>query len=144
MTDQQINQEMFKLAENKYRELVENTPLCVKVFDKYGKLLFINKGGRTEHHIDDGQDVSKWDWIGTIKEQYREETKKQFDLALNGKSTEIEFEHTPEGSNHTWCHGYLTPIKDGKGNVESVLFYSVDVTDMKKEKEEGWDKLLNK
>jgi PAS domain S-box-containing protein len=143
MTDNNgANQEMFKLAGDKYRELIENTPLCVKVFDKNGNLLFINKGGRMEHHVTEGQDVSKWDWMGTIKEKYRLETKKQFDKALAGESTEVEFEHTPEGSDHAWCHGYLSPIKDKEGNVESVLFYSVDVTESKNERGTGWSELL--
>jgi PAS domain S-box-containing protein len=120
---------MNELSPEKYRALIENTPLCVKVFDRRGNLIFINKGGRDEHKIADDQDVTKWDWMGTIKEEYREEMRKKFEQALAGSNTEIKFEHTPEGSDHQWCHGYLSPIKDDGGDVESVLFYSIDVSD---------------
>ncbi len=119
-------------SEKRYRELIEATPLCVKVFDKDGKLKFINRGGREEHFIKDDDDITKWDWVATVKPAYQESVKKVFEGALKGTAGEVDMEHTPEGAAHAWCHGLISPIKNAQGKVESVLFYSVDITDIKK------------
>jgi len=111
-----------------FYDLIENTPLCVKVFDAKGNLLFLNKGGRDEHFLKDTDDITKWDWLGTVKKEYQAGVKKIFDLALNGAHGEIEFEHIPEGSRHKWCHGIISPLRDKSGNIELVLFYSNDIT----------------
>ena len=54
-----------------YQQLVDSTPMCIKVFDGQGKLLFINKGGREEHYLKDTDDITKWDWAGTVKKEYQ-------------------------------------------------------------------------
>jgi len=118
--------------EQKYRDLIENTPLCIKVFDKNGKMTFLNKGGREEHFIKDTDDISKWDWVKTVKEKYQSEAREKFKAAFEkGESSRIEFEHTPEGSSHEWCSSLISPIKDKDGNVKSVLFLSDDITALK-------------
>lgn len=124
--------EAFKRGENKYIELIENTPLCIKVFDGKGNLLFLNKGGRDEHFLKDTDDISKWNWLGTVKEEYRAKAKELFERALKGEASAVEFEHTPEGSKHEWCSGIISPIKDKDGNIKSILFYSADITALKK------------
>lgn len=122
-----------KLSEKKYLDLIESTPLCIKVFDENMKMVFLNKGGREEHFIKDTDDISKWSWVGTVKEQYQAEAKEKFQNAFTkGESSTLEFEHTPEGSTHEWCSSLISPIKDKDGKVKSVLFLSSDITDLKK------------
>lgn len=141
--------EKFGTTENDFYELVDNTPICIKAFDKNGKLIFINKGGREEHFIKDTDDISKWDWLATVKESYRAGAWEKFEKALKGESSTVEFEHTPEGSSHEWCSGTLSPIKDKDGNVKSVLFYSIDISALKraeleaKERERMFQALLD-
>ncbi|MBI4692145.1 MAG: PAS domain-containing protein [Candidatus Terrybacteria bacterium] len=123
----------FLENEQKYREIIgdiiENTSLCIKVFDEKMNLIFINKGGREEHFIKDDEDIRKWNWLKTVKEQYQMEVVEKFQRAfLRGESSVAEFEHTPEGSSHKWCLGLLSPIKDKEGKVKSVLFLSIDIS----------------
>ncbi len=122
-----------KASEEKYSNLIESTPLCIKVFDENMKMVFLNKGGREEHFIKDTDDISKWDWVGTVKEQYQAEAKEKFKNAfLKGESSTLEFEHTPEGSTHEWCSSLISPVKGEDGKVKSVLFLSSDITALKK------------
>ena len=122
-----------KLNEEKYSELIESTPLCIKVFDENMKMVFLNKGGREEHFIKDTDDISKWDWVGTVKKEYQAEAKEKFLNAFTkGESSTVEFEHTPEGSTHEWCSSLISPIKGKDGKVKSVLFLSSDITALKK------------
>jgi PAS domain S-box-containing protein len=111
-----------------YRRLIEKTPTCIKVFDLNGKLIFINKGGRIEHFIKDTDDIGQWDWVSTVKEEYKPEILAAFQRGLAGESSRVEFEHTPEGSSHAWCDGIISPIHDENGNMSELLFYSFDAT----------------
>lgn len=129
----QLQKAQFSKEEEKYRNLIENTPLCIKVFDENRNMIFLNKGGREEHFIKDTDDISKWDWLNTVKEQYQDEAKKKFSNAfIKGESSMIEFEHVPEKSTHEWCSSLISPIKDKNGKVTSVLFLSSDITALKR------------
>jgi len=122
--------------------LIDNTPMCIKLFDGKGNLLFLNKFGREEHFLSDDADVSKWDWRGTIKNEYLPEVDKKVEAVLNGRPIEnLEFEHTREGSTHEWCAGALSSVKDEQGNVAGILFYSIDITDKKKAEKAIEDKV---
>ena len=112
--------------------MIDSTPICIKVFDASGKLVFINKGGREEHFIKDSDDITKWDWVGTVRSEYRETVLKAFQNGLKGEAARIEMEHTPEGSTHEWCEGIISPIKGSDGKVSLLLFYSIDITQKKK------------
>lgn len=116
----------------RYRKLIDATPICIKMFDASGKLLFVNQGGRREHFIKDDADVSQWDWAGTVKEAYRERVMAAFQKGLKGEASRLVMEHTPEGSDHQWCEGIISPILDERGQVSMVLFNSIDVTEKRK------------
>ncbi|OGM93140.1 hypothetical protein A2372_01885 [Candidatus Wolfebacteria bacterium RIFOXYB1_FULL_54_12] len=115
-----------------YKQIVESTPVCIKVFDSAGKLIFINKGGREEHGINDTDDIAKWNWVATVKPEYRPEVLEAFKKGLMGISSRVTMEHTEEGSDHAWCEGIISPIKDENDKVTLLLFYSIDVTDREK------------
>src|SRR3990172_9335705 len=106
-----------------YRQLIDSTPICIKVFDAKGKLIFINKGGRDEHFIKDSDDITKWDWAGTVKKEYQQRILDAFKRGLQGEVSEVIMEHTPEGSKHAWCEGIISPIRGNDGKVSLLLFY---------------------
>lgn len=141
--------EKFGAQEGDFYDLINSTPMCIKVFDKEGNLIFINKGGREEHFLKDTDDISKWSWLATIKEPYRDMAREKFARALKGENSTLEFEHLPEGSSHAWCSSVISPIKDKDGNIKSILFYSHDISDLKrteleaKEDEEMFKTLLD-
>jgi len=133
----QLSRAFNKMSENlgdlqgKYAELIQTTPLCVKVFDSKGNLLFINKGGRDEHFLTDSDDISKWDWLGTVEKKYHKAVNEKFDAALKGESGSIEFEHVPGSSKFKWCSSSFSPIKGSDGKVKEILIFSSDITALK-------------
>ncbi len=132
MAENEAPNEKSLISASDYFTLMENTPLTLVVFDKDGKLIFINKGGREEYFIKDTDDISKWSWLATVKEPYRDIVRGKFQNALRGQAVNFEFEHTPEGSKYAWCSGFMSPIKDGTGAMKAIFFYSYDITAMKR------------
>ena len=124
-----------------YLQLIDASPLCIKVFDRNGKLIFLNEGGREEHGIAKHVDIAKWDWIDTVKPKYQAAVLSAFKKGLKGKSSRIELEHTDEGSTHQWCEGLITPILDKHGSISLILFNSFDITE-KKRHQSSDEKLL--
>ena len=120
---------MLKDSLLRYKVLVDTTPICIKVFDKDGKLIFLNRGGRDEHGVKDEDDISKWDWGGTVVERDRPMVLEAFKKGLQGIPAHVEMEHTPEGATHHFCEGIISPIKNKEGAVVMVLFYSIDATE---------------
>lgn len=118
-----------------FEDIVENTDTCIKVFNKDGKIIFLNKGGRIEHSVKTGNDIQKFNWLSTVDDKYKLVTEKAFNEALNGKEQRIEYKHKPEGSNHEWCLGNISPIINRNGEIKNILFYSFDITDLKKAEE---------
>lgn len=118
-------------SHKRYIDLIESTPVCVKVFDASGKLIFINKGGREEHLLSDDYDISKWDWISTIENPYKKIVKEKFEKALKGEKSVVEFEHKTDKARNRWDSSVLSPIKDKNGKVVSVIVHSLDITKLK-------------
>lgn len=122
--------------------LLDASPMCVKLFDSKGTLVFINKFGRNEHHITPSEDISKWNWVNTIEPEYQDEVRKKFTAVLSGSPVEyVEFRHTKEGSDHEWCSGALSSVKDEHGNINGVLFYSIDVSAKKQAEKKVTEKM---
>lgn len=113
-----------------YRATVENTPLCLKVFDTSGRLLFLNKAGLAEHGLRETDDLSKFDWMATVDKEYADKVRETFKAALGGKSGEISFPHS-SGSDRGWCQGIFSPLKNKAGENLGVVFYSLNITDTK-------------
>lgn len=112
---------------------IDNTPLCVKVFDKQGKLIFVNRGGRKEHFLKETDNILQWNWLDTVKEEYRVLVEEKLHRALQGEDGVCELEHTPEGSSNEWCSLTFSSVKDAKtSSVQSVLVFSTDITFLKK------------
>ncbi len=132
MAENEAPNEKSLISASDYFTLMENTPLTLVVFDKDGKLIFINKGGREEYFIKDTDDISKWSWLATVKEPYRDIVRGKFQNALRGQAVNFEFEHTPEGSKYAWCSGFMSPIKDEHGNAKMIFFYSTDISPLKR------------
>lgn len=134
--EQNSEAQILKQNLERYKQIIDSTPVCIKVFDNEGGLIFINKGGRKEHFIKDTDDISKWNWIDTVKEEYRSRVLEAFKNGLAGESSTVMMEHTPEGSDHRWCEGIISPIKNENGKVNLLLFYSIDATKRELAREE--------
>lgn len=124
------------VGENIYKATVGNTPLCLKVFDPEGKLIFINKAGLAEHGLKETDNLAEFDWLKTIEKEYLNAVRNTFAEALQGKSGDVIFAHSFKGANREWCHGVFSPLQDEEGKNLGIVFYSLDMTELKKKIEE--------
>ena len=125
-------QEALRRSEEKYKTLAEASPDCIKLFDRDGHLLYINKAGLEEHRLKDVTEAMNWDYFSCVVEKDRRKFRDGFEKALKGEMNTIEIEHTSEGSIRDFCLETMVPVKNQKGEVEAVYGVSRDISEFKK------------
>ncbi len=121
------NRKSILESESRYRSLTDSSPMCIKIFDRDGKLTFINKIGRSEHHLKDGLEFHDWNYMSSVADEYKDQMARGIRRAFEGESSDLEFKHVP-GTGNDWCHIYFAPNYDDQGKINEVIASSIDVT----------------
>lgn len=111
------------------REILETVPVCIKVFDKNLKLVFMNAQGLTEHMLTATSDFKSYDYFASIAETDREKIKQLTRDAFEGKIQFTEFEHIPGLSRRRWCFSVASPLYDPSNKVRYSMLSSMDFTE---------------
>lgn len=111
--------------------IINKTPTCIKVFDRMGRMVFINQTGADEHFLKTPEQAAHWDYLSSVDPLYIELVKQNMTAVFGGEVREVEFKHVPGTSTHEWCHGYLLPLKNAQNEIIGVLFSSIDASEQK-------------
>ncbi|MFH1631729.1 MAG: PAS domain-containing sensor histidine kinase [bacterium] len=134
ITQRREAEDKQKKSEAQYRSLIESSPDCIKMLDKDGKLLQINKGGLEEHGFKSTKEIEGWDYLATIEKRYVTLIKQALKQAADGTISSVDVKHLGRdkvrgGSNREWCNMTFSPIKDAKGRVVNILAVSRDISE---------------
>jgi PAS domain S-box-containing protein len=131
-----------KLSEKKYRNLIESSSECICHIDLDGKILYMNPKGVTLNELSSTENAIGKDAITEIKKEYREVMKDAMEKSKQGDITSLEYKSTTTQGKERWWESQISPIKDDKDNVLSLLRISRDITE-RKEAEEAIEKIFN-
>lgn len=121
-------------SENKYRTLVENADAIIMVFDREGRIRFVNRvggqriGRRPEEMVGrvlsevlpPGEAVKEWSELQRVFE--------------SGESHATEWHGHGQGEDF-WFRVSLSPLQDAGGMTNAVMVIATDITDLKKSEE---------
>lgn len=118
-------------AEERYRVLAQTSPDCIKLIDKFGKIIFMNQTGLSEHGFKNVNDVIGKD-VTTLafKKEFHGKVKTALKDAITGKTTTLEVQHQSQNE-HEWFLATFSPVKNDQGEVTSVLAISRNITPLK-------------
>ena len=122
----------LKKSEERYKTLVEASPDCIKLFDKEGKLVYINNAGLKEHQLKSREEIKTWDFLSCIAGEDLTKVKEAFNKAVRGQENTIEVRHTPNGSLREVCLLTLAPKINEKNEVEYIFGVSRDISILKR------------
>lgn len=111
-----------------YQNLVESLPVCIKVLDEEGHIIFINTYGKWEHFLEkkSEQEIREWDVLKCALEEDVPAVKKAIQGALDGETSSFEVRHTPGRSRHDVCYAVFSPFR--VNGSKYVFILSLDVS----------------
>ncbi len=123
------NSEILLNNQEYLNAIIKNTPACVKVIDKTGRLISINSIGLNILEADSLDDVIGHNVFGIVTDEYREQFKELTnEVCLNGKSIDLIFEIVGLKGNKKWMETKAIPLKYKNGNTK-LLAFSEDITE---------------
>lgn len=122
-------------SEERFRSLVETSPICIKEMDTSGRILSMNQAGVDMMELTDFSEIQNQDYFGFIDAAERDGVKSHFDKVCVGSTREIEVE-IEVASGPRLFSTCLAPLYDANGDVKKVMAVTQDITDRKEAAEQ--------
>ena len=128
VTDRARAEEQRQRTEEINRRLVDSTNDCVKILDRDGRLLYINRLGEDLLRACGFTTFMHRSWIDLWQEPWKQMAIRALDEARAGRRASFQgFCRTPEGMSK-WWNTVVTPIPRADGSVNELLAISRDVS----------------
>ncbi len=123
-------------AEVRYRSIINEIPVCIKLLNTKGDLIEINKYGKYEHYLEGKSDkeIKKWDYVSCTSDKDAPKIKKAIEDAVKGRISSFDVTHAPGKSRHKVCFLRVAPV-DIAGELH-VLISSYNITSSKQIEED--------
>ncbi|MBX5451985.1 PAS domain S-box protein [Thermogemmatispora sp.] len=119
------------LQESHTREIIDNSPDCIKLLDHEGHLLWLNRGGLRALEIEDVASCLNSEWVTFWSGEGRLLAEQALAEARSGRVGHFEgFCPTMKGSPR-WWQVTITPFFDHEGRIAYLLAISRDITERK-------------
>ncbi len=118
-------------SESQLRSIVETTPECVKVIDRNGTLLKINKAGLEMAECDQVDSILGLSVYDLVAPEYREAYQQLNESACNGKRGSLQFELLGLRGTRRWMETTAVPIQSSAKGELCQLGITRDITEDK-------------
>ncbi len=130
------NKEILLNNQEYLNAIINNTPACVKILDKTGRLISINNVGLNMLEAESLDEVIGHNVIGIVTDKYREQFKELIKgVCVDGKSINLIFEIVGLKGNNKWMETKAVPLKYKNGKTV-LLALSEDITEKVRVEEE--------
>ena len=130
-------------AELQSRALLEGSPVCNKIIDLQGRLVYMSKAGREELKITDIEDFYGRAYPSpNYPEKIRAPLVSSLNEALRGRNSKVECPLYSTEGEKIWYETTFVPVLNDTQEMLYVIATSVNITDRKKAKFQ--QELLNK
>lgn len=133
-TDEDIHErrtaeDALRESESFSRQILDNSPECVKVLDMEGRLTFMNIPGVQLMELDSSNCIMDQPWEDNWPEERRPQLRASIDIAKRGGTGRfLGFCPTAKGT-PKWWDNLVCPLPGADGQPQRLLAISRDVTD---------------
>ncbi len=110
------------------RTIVETQPECVKLLDRKGALIQMNRAGLRMIEADSLEQVLGRNVGQIVLPAYREAFNDLCDRVFQGESGTLEFEIEGLKGGHRWLETHAVPMRDTQGKITALLGITRDVS----------------
>ena len=121
--------ERLRESENRYRLLVENSPMCIHEIDMAGRITSMNRAGLRMMGVEDEDAVRGFPYLDAVCPADRAHIEKLLANAYAGETRQFEFMSSAPGG--PVFKSYVAPIKNENGDVIRLMGMTEDITERK-------------
>jgi len=115
-------------SQNHLRTILDTAPLCIKLLNKDGSLLEMNKQGLQIIQANNFEEIENKNILHLIKNEYIQPFKKLIEDVFKGENRNLQFEIIGLKGKHYWLESFAVPLLDKDGNIVSLLSVTNDIT----------------
>ncbi len=125
----------LRTSEERFRFIVENEPECVKTTSLDGTILDMNRAGLQLVEADHLDQVLDRSVLDLVHPEDRDDFLQMHLAAIRGEVQSLDFRVVGRKGTVRWVATRSAPLRDGSGNVVSILSVTRDITDRREAEE---------
>lgn len=123
-------------SETKLKAIIETEPECVKILDRNGTLLQMNRAGLDMVEADTDAQVLGHQLTEIVAPEYRDAFLAVNDKVIHGDTGSLVFEIIGLKGGRRWLDTHAVPMRNAEGDITGVLAVTRDITAQKKIEQE--------
>jgi PAS domain S-box-containing protein len=123
-------------SESRYKNLVQSAKDCIHVLDPSGRFLELNASGLVFFEVPVPSAIIGKRYDEIVDAESQAAVLAALERARSGASAEFEYSFTRPSGCRILCSSVLTPVRDARGRIHSLLGISRDITDRKRLEDE--------
>ena len=121
--------EKLQVSENRYRTLIDNSPLCVHEIDLQGHFISMNRSGLNMLGMEEGK-VCGMPFLSAVSNKDHGRVAELFQQAIKGNGCNFEF--LTAGNAPLYFKSCFIPIQDSEGRIIKLMGMTEDITQRKR------------
>ncbi len=149
ITDLKETEEILSKSETRYRQMLDNSPLPVAIFTREGVLSKVNSSWKKLWGLNDEEtaqvmanynmlsdkQIKELGYMPLVERAYKGESIILPIIEYEGKRTLKDLKLDKIESQSRWIQTHLFSVKDDKGDIDSIVSKSMDLTELKEAEE---------
>lgn len=115
--------------ESMLRTLVENSPDCIMLLDREGRLLFMNAGGKESMEVEDFTSVYGTPWLDFWRGENLAAARNALQAGQTGKQERLQGCCPTTKDAPRWWDVVVTPLKTQRGKLRQLLVIARNITE---------------
>lgn len=124
-------EEKLENSKTHLQTILDNAPQCIKLLNRNGFLLEMNKRGVEMLEAQDFDEIRDKSVVGLINEIYQKDFRKLIDSVFHGNNENLQFEITTLKGNTKWLETHSVPLHNKQGEISALLAVTNDITERK-------------